>query len=30
MDWAVLEDNYIVSLLETCYNENDTKLVYIK
>ena len=30
MDWAVLEDNYIVSLLETCYNENDSKLVYIK
>lgn len=30
MDWAVLEDNYIISLLETVYDENDSKLVYVK
>ena len=30
MKWEVLETNYISNLLEQCYDENDTKLVYIK
>ena len=30
MEWEVLDTNYISNLLEQCYDENDTKLVYIK
>ena len=30
MEWEVLDSNYISNLLEQCYDENDTKLVYIK
>ena len=30
MKWEVLDSNYISNLLEQCYDENDTKLVYIK
>jgi hypothetical protein len=30
MEWEILDTNYISNLLEQVYNENDTKLVYIK
>ena len=30
MEWEILDTNYISNLLEQIYNENDTKLVYIK
>ena len=30
MKWEVLDSNYISNLLEKCYDESDSKLVYIK
>ena len=30
MKWEVLDTNYISNLLEKCYDEEDSKLVYIK
>lgn len=30
MEWEILDTNYISSLLETIYTEEDNKLVYIK
>ena len=30
MKWEVLDINYISNLLEKCYDEEDSKLVYIK
>ena len=30
MQWEILDTNYISSLLEKVYTEEDTKLVYIK
>lgn len=30
MKWEVLDTNYISNLLEKCYDEGDSKLVYIK
>ena len=30
MKWEVLDINYISNLLEKCYDEGDSKLVYIK
>ena len=30
MKWEVLDTNYISNLLEKCYDERDSKLVYIK
>lgn len=30
MEWEILDSNYISNLLEKVYNEEDTKLVYIK
>ena len=30
MEWEVLDINYISNLLEKCYDEEDSKLVYIK